>query len=137
MWLIDRLHKTDLPDDECNDEPGRLSSAVTKPRTRVIWTPAERAEWLALFEKSGQSVSELCRANDLVPATLSLWRQQQAAGWYEYWGRSRGTRGNPQRCALERCRREGARHDPSARRHRARTRGRHRPGMARCVGEKS
>src|SRR5258708_22095166 len=54
------------------------SSAVTKPRTRVIWTPAERAEWLALFEKSGQSVSEFCRANDLAPATLPLWRQSQA-----------------------------------------------------------
>ena len=51
---------------------------ATKPRTRVNWTPAERAEWLALFEKSGQSVSEFCRANDLPPATLSLWRQSQA-----------------------------------------------------------
>lgn len=52
--------------------------AATKPRTRVNWTPAERSEWLALFEKSGQSVSEFCRANDLPPATLSLWRQSQA-----------------------------------------------------------
>jgi transposase-like protein len=52
--------------------------AATKPRTRVNWTPAERSEWLALFEKSGQSVSEFCRANDLPPATLSLWRQGQA-----------------------------------------------------------
>jgi transposase-like protein len=51
----------------------------TKPRTRVNWTPAERVEWLALFERSGQSVSEFCRANDLPSATLSLWRQQQAA----------------------------------------------------------
>lgn len=50
---------------------------ATKPRTRVNWTPAERAEWLALFEKSGQTVSEFCRANDLPPATLSLWRQSQ------------------------------------------------------------
>lgn len=51
----------------------------TKPRTRVNWTPAERAEWLALFEKSGQSVTEFCRSNGLPSATLSLWRQQQAA----------------------------------------------------------
>lgn len=51
---------------------------LTKPRTRLNWTPAERAEWLALFEKSGQSVTEFCRANDLPLATLSLWRQQQA-----------------------------------------------------------
>jgi transposase-like protein len=51
----------------------------TKPRTRVNWTPAERAEWLSIFEKSGHSVTEFCRANDLPSATLSLWRQQQAA----------------------------------------------------------
>jgi transposase-like protein len=54
------------------------SAAVTKPRARVNWTPAERSEWLALFEKSGQSVSEFCRANDLASSTLSLWRQQQS-----------------------------------------------------------
>ena len=60
--------------------------AATKPRTRVNWTPAERAEWLAMYEKSGQSVSEFCRANDLPPATLSLWRQSQA-------GTSAGTEG--------------------------------------------
>jgi len=35
---------------------------------------------LALFEKSGQSVSEFCRLNDLPPATLSLWRSQQHRG---------------------------------------------------------
>ena len=61
-------------------------TAATKPRTRVNWTPAERSEWLALFEKSGQSVNEFCRANDLPPATLSLWRQSQA-------GTSAGTEG--------------------------------------------
>ena len=60
--------------------------AATKPGTRVNWSPAERSEWLALFEKSGQSVSEFCRANDLPPATLSLWRQSQA-------GTSAGTKG--------------------------------------------
>ena len=32
-----------------------------------------------MFEKSGQTVSEFCRVNDLPPATLSLWRQQQTA----------------------------------------------------------
>lgn len=53
---------------------------TTKPRTRVNWTPAERSEWLALFEKSGQSVGEFCRANDPPPATLSLWRSQQQIG---------------------------------------------------------
>jgi transposase-like protein len=51
---------------------------TTKPRGRVNWTSAERAEWLELYKQSGQSVSEFCRANDLPPATLSLWRQRQA-----------------------------------------------------------
>jgi transposase-like protein len=51
--------------------------STAKPRTRVNWTPAERSEWLALFGKSGQSVSEFCRTNDLPPATLSLWCSQQ------------------------------------------------------------
>jgi transposase-like protein len=48
-----------------------------KRRTRVTWTPAERAEWLALFEKSGRTAAELCRDNDLSPATLSFWLRQQ------------------------------------------------------------
>ena len=57
-----------------------MTETVTKPRTRVQWSATERAEWLAMFEKSGQSVSEFCRANDLPPATLSLWRSQQSGG---------------------------------------------------------
>lgn len=51
--------------------------SAAKPRRRVNWTAAERAEWLAMLEKSGQSVSEFCRTNDLPPATLSLWRSQK------------------------------------------------------------
>jgi transposase-like protein len=54
------------------------AATKTKPRGRVNWTAAERAEWLELYKQSGQSVSEFCRANDLPPATLSLWRQRQA-----------------------------------------------------------
>jgi len=48
-----------------------------KPRTRVIWTAAERAEWLALFECSGQTAAEFCRRNDLSLATLYFWLRQQ------------------------------------------------------------
>jgi hypothetical protein len=51
--------------------------SAAKPRSRVNWTAAERAEWLTMFDRSGQSVSEFCRTNDLPPATLSLWRSQQ------------------------------------------------------------
>ena len=49
---------------------------LMKPRSRCTWTAAERAEWLALFQRSGQTAAEFCRDNDLSPATLSIWRQQ-------------------------------------------------------------
>jgi transposase-like protein len=51
-------------------------STAKPPRTRCQWAPQERAEWVALFEKSGQTALEFCRDNDLAPATLSLWRAQ-------------------------------------------------------------
>jgi hypothetical protein len=38
---------------------------AAKPNSRVNWTAAERAEWLTMFDKGGQSVSEFCRTNDL------------------------------------------------------------------------
>lgn len=55
------------------------ASIPKTPRSRVNWTAAERAEWLALFEKGGQTAAEFCRDNDLSPATLSFWLRQQAA----------------------------------------------------------
>jgi len=56
------------------------TQSAAKPRTRVNWTATEKADWLALYEKSGQSVSEFCRTNDLPTATLSAWRSQQKTG---------------------------------------------------------
>lgn len=53
-----------------------VPSSAKPPRTRCQWAPHERAEWVALFEKSGQTALEFCRDNDLAPATLSLWRAQ-------------------------------------------------------------
>lgn len=52
-------------------------NVAMKPRTRVTWTPAERGEWLALFEKSGLTAADFCRDNGLSPATLSFWLRQQ------------------------------------------------------------
>jgi hypothetical protein len=54
-------------------------NVMMKPRTRVMWSAAERAEWLVLYERSGQGVAEFCRHNDLSPATLYLWLRQQGA----------------------------------------------------------
>jgi len=50
----------------------------TKPRVRVRWTATERAEWLALFERSGGTAAEFCRANELSPQTLSVWLRRRS-----------------------------------------------------------
>jgi transposase-like protein len=52
-------------------------STPKQRRTPRRWTPQQRAEWVALFEKSGQSVLRFCRDHDLRAATLSLWRAQR------------------------------------------------------------
>lgn len=46
-------------------------------RTRRRWTAQQRVHWVALFEKSGQSMLSFCRDHDLRAATLSLWRAQR------------------------------------------------------------
>jgi transposase-like protein len=48
-----------------------------KRRARVNWTAQERAEWLALFGKSEQTVVEFCRENELSKATLSSWLRRK------------------------------------------------------------
>ena len=53
-----------------------MSDVLTKPRTRVMWSAEERAEWLKLFEASGQTAADFCRDNDLPQATLSYWVRQ-------------------------------------------------------------
>ena len=53
-----------------------MSELLTQKRQRVTWSADERVDWVRLFEKSGKSVSDFCRENDLPPATLSLWRSQ-------------------------------------------------------------
>jgi hypothetical protein len=53
-----------------------VTDNVGAKRSRITWSPEERAEWLWLFEQSGKTAAEFCRDNDLSPATLSLWRSQ-------------------------------------------------------------
>jgi len=55
------------------------ATSFTKPRARVSWSADERAEWLRLFNESGQTAADFARDNDLSPATLSFWRQQLIA----------------------------------------------------------
>lgn len=49
-----------------------MAEALMKPRTRISWSAEEKREWSSLFDRSGKSVAEFCRDNDLPPATLSL-----------------------------------------------------------------
>lgn len=48
-----------------------------KPRMRSTWSAEERAQWVELFEKSGQTALEFCREHDLTPTTLAFWRSSQ------------------------------------------------------------
>ena len=59
-------------------------TTISEPRTRVMWSTGERAEWPSLFEPSGQSAAEFCRHNDLSPATLSFWLRQQQSGTFDF-----------------------------------------------------
>lgn len=43
----------------------------TKYRPRCTWTVEEKGAWVADWEKSGQTLSEFCRLNDLSGPTLN------------------------------------------------------------------
>jgi transposase-like protein len=44
--------------------------------TRRMRSAAERANWVALFERSGKNVKTFCRENELTPSGLWAWRRQ-------------------------------------------------------------
>ena len=44
--------------------------------TRRMRSAAERANWVALFERSGKNVKTFCRENELTPSGLWAWRLQ-------------------------------------------------------------
>lgn len=51
-------------------------TAGLKTRQRCSWTAEEKSAWVAEWEKSGETLSEFSRQNDLPLATLSLWLKQ-------------------------------------------------------------
>jgi transposase-like protein len=53
-----------------------MNESIAPKRQRVNWSAEERVDWVRMFEKSGKSVAEFCRENDLPEATLSLWRSK-------------------------------------------------------------
>ncbi|MEA3182864.1 MAG: Transposase [Gammaproteobacteria bacterium] len=75
-----------------------MNETTIGKRPRRMRSAAERANWVALFERSGQSVKSFCREHELTPSGLWAWRRksrQQAAGLVELprlVGRSAGSR---------------------------------------------
>lgn len=53
-------------------------TTIGKSRRRMR-SAAERANWVALFERSGRDVKAFCRENDLSPSGLWAWRRQLRA----------------------------------------------------------
>ena len=59
-----------------------MSAPITTPaaeaatKSRRVYSPQERAEYLALFEQSAMSPADFCREMTLNEATFSLWRRQ-------------------------------------------------------------
>jgi transposase-like protein len=47
----------------------------TRPRRRRKVRVEDRANWVALFERSGQGVREFCREHDVAQSSLSAWRR--------------------------------------------------------------
>lgn len=55
---------------------GSLYSAGTRGRHRRLESRAERAAWLARFERSGVGLAEFCHRHGLPVSTLLHWRRQ-------------------------------------------------------------
>lgn len=51
-------------------------AAEAATRSRKVYTPQEKTEFLALFEQSAMSPADFCREMSLNEATFSLWRRQ-------------------------------------------------------------
>lgn len=56
--------------------PITTPAAETATKSRRVYSPQERAEFLALFEQSAMSPADFCREMTLNEATFSLWRRQ-------------------------------------------------------------
>lgn len=60
-----------------------MNETTIGKRPRRMRSAAERANWVALFERSGKGVKTFCRENELTPSGLWAWRRQlreKAAG---------------------------------------------------------
>jgi transposase-like protein len=53
-----------------------MNETTIGKRPRRMRSAAERANWVALFERSGKGVKAFCRENELTPSGLWAWRRQ-------------------------------------------------------------
>lgn len=53
-----------------------MNETMIGKRPRRMRSAAERANWVALFERSGKGVKAFCRENELTPSGLWGWRRQ-------------------------------------------------------------
>ncbi len=55
-------------------------AAETATKSRKVYSPQEKAEYLALFDQGGMTPADFCRELSLSETTFSLWRRQARAG---------------------------------------------------------
>lgn len=53
-----------------------MNETTIGKKPRRMRSAAERANWVALFERSGKDVKSFCRENELTPSGLWGWRRQ-------------------------------------------------------------
>lgn len=53
-----------------------MNETTIGKRPRRMRSAAERANWVALFERSGKDMRSFCRENELTPSGLWAWRRQ-------------------------------------------------------------
>jgi transposase-like protein len=66
--------------------PVSMNETTIGKRPRRMRSAAERANWVALFERSGKSVKSFRREHELTPSGLCAWRRksrEKAAGLVE------------------------------------------------------
>lgn len=65
--------------------PSTTPAAEAATKSRRVYSPQERADYLALFEQSAMSPADFCREMALNETTFSLWRRQarESAGGTE------------------------------------------------------
>ncbi len=57
-----------------------MNETMTTKRQRRQFSAEDRGRWIEQYNRSGQSVRDFCRANELCQSSLSRWLRQRRAG---------------------------------------------------------